>query len=610
MENKHQYRLKELFGHYKMLIGIIAKEAPRMVAGTFAAAVLSGFATTAAVFAGGHIFDDGLKVAAGTLTFGQYIPYIILFLLASVIPDLVVNAYVYGHVQERSQLILRTTYRGKMLQKLKRLKYAHFEDPASVKIMDMAFDHAEDSARHMFPMYVTREISSLVASAGLLWQFAQISPWLLPTLLAPFALDLFISAKRSFSVYDELQKYWDKERRYRRLGSYLRSRDYAKEQKLFGSSDFLIDTYQKRLNERNREYEKYYYFKHLKMRIASSWVTALATFGNAVFLLLLFIGGKASVGSFIALTLCVFGGLYDSLGGATIFFKASGFHIQFLDYYNQFFALSEDPESECAELPGDYEIEFRNVRFAYPNTGREILKGLSFKVRAGEKVSVVGENGEGKTTMIKLLLGLFEPDGGEILLGSKPLTSYSAERRSEIFAPIFQDFMRYSIPLRENIAVGHIADIENGDVFKRACQKAKVDEFAPSLKDGYDTLLGRDFKGGVDLSGGQWQRIALARAFMGDKPVLLLDEPTSQLDPIAESHLYAEFAEMTEKKSAIFITHRLASTMITDRILVISEGKIAEEGTHSELMAAGGIYARMFNAQKQWYENGKEAAVS
>jgi ATP-binding cassette subfamily B protein len=372
MENKHKYKLKELFKHYKMLIGIIAKEALWMVVGTFAAAILSGLATTAVVFAGRHIFDDGLKVAAGTLTFGQYIPYIVLFLLASVIPDLVVNAYVYGHVQERSLLILRTTYRGKMLQKLKRLKYAHFENQDSIKIMDMAFDHAENSARHMFPMYVMWEISSLIASIGLLWQFAQITPWLLLTLLAPFALDLWISTKRSFSVYDEMQKYWDKERRYRRLGGYLRSRDYAKEQKLFGSSDFLVDTYQKRLNERNREYEKYYYFKHLKMRITSSWVTGLAILGNAVFMLLLFIGGKASVGAFIALTLCLFGGLYDSLGGATIFFRASGFHIQFLDFYNKFFALSEDPESECAGLPNDFEIEFKNVRFAYPNTDREI----------------------------------------------------------------------------------------------------------------------------------------------------------------------------------------------------------------------------------------------
>ena len=204
----------------------------------------------------------------------------------------------------------------------------------------------------------------------------------------------------------------------------------------------------------------------------------------------------------------------------------------------------------------------------------------------GEKLSIVGENGEGKTTMIKLLLRLFEPDRGEILLGGQPIGSYSRKTLTAIFGPVFQDFNNYSITLRENIGVGFVDQLHDEDRIEYAARKGKVDQFAGDLPHGYDTILGRDFEGGVDVSGGQWQRIAIARAFMGDKPVLLLDEPTSQLDPIAESQLYREFAEIANGKTAVFITHRLASTMITDRILVIQAWR-RDTGRHPR--AADGV---------------------
>ncbi len=222
----------------------------------------------------------------------------------------------------------------------------------------------------------------------------------------------------------------------------------------------------------------------------------------------------------------------------------------------------------------------------------------------------MGENGEGKSTMIKLLLGLFVPDKGEILLNGKPLLSYSSEARSRMFGVVFQDFVKYDISFRENVQVGDISN-HSEEAFREAVEKSGLTEVLAKLPNGADTLLGREFENGVDLYGGQWQRIAMARAFLGDKPALILDEPTSQLDPIAESDLYTEFAEMSAGRTTIFITHRLASTMITDRILVISEGRIAENGPHDQLVKTGGIYARMYEAQKQWYvkEEGQVTAV-
>ena len=315
------------------------------------------------------------------------------------------------------------------------------------------------------------------------------------------------------------------------------------------------------------------------------------------------------MGALVALTMMVFSSLPTHLNDMTSIITWAGYHIQFTDYYDKFFALSEDgAPGKAVPAPETFDIEFRDVWFRYPG-GEDnpyILKGLSFHLAEGEKISIVGANGEGKSTMIKLLLGLFEPERGQILLGGRPIEQYTREQRNRVFAPVFQDFMRYSISLRENIAVGDIELLRDESAILAAAEKGQAKKIADGLKDGMDTLLGRDFEGGVDLSGGQWQRIALSRAFMGDKPILLLDEPTSQLDPMAESRLYSEFHALAEGKTAIFITHRLASTMITDRILVLSDGRVSEEGNHEQLMQCGGLYRAMFDAQRKWYDHAEE----
>jgi ATP-binding cassette subfamily B protein len=397
-----------------------------------------------------------------------------------------------------------------------------------------------------------------------------------------------------------METYWNRERRYAILSGFLKSRAYLRENKLFGASGYLIDTYKTRLNARNREYEKFY-FKYLKRLFTTHNITKIAPIANVIILLILFVHGQMSVGLFISLTLLMFGDMYAFLNGSTFVFRWSGYHINFFDYYHKYFSLSDDQQAETETLPPKHDIEFRDVWFRYPNTDRDILKGLSFKINDGEKVSIVGKNGEGKTTMVKLLLGLFTPDRGQILIDGKSLFQYSAKARSQIFGTVFQDFVRYSISVKENVVLGDIDAIDNQEVLDNAIKKAKADAFINDLPGKENTLLGRDFEGGIDISGGQWQRIAIARAFMGDKPVLILDEPTSQLDPVAESNLYSEFAGMANNKTAIFITHRLASTMITDKIFVIADGNVTENGTHDQLMKLGGLYAGMFEAQKQWY---------
>ena len=306
--------------------------------------------------------------------------------------------------------------------------------------------------------------------------------------------------------------------------------------------------------------------------------------------------------------MALFGSLFSKscLNGLVQVVRTSGQYVNAFGFYDKYFGLSEEAYGEEDAMPERFEIEFDRVSFAYPGTERKILDGMSFKIAHGEKISIVGENGEGKSTMIKLLLGLFEPDSGEIRIGGKPLKRYSRSVRENLFGAVFQDFAKYGITLGENVGVGSPEKLGDKGAVLEAMRKAKADGIAEGLPQGADTLLGREFEGGVDLSGGQWQRIAIARAFMGEKPILILDEPTSQLDPMAESRIYSEFAEMAEGRTSVFITHRLASTMITDRIIVIAGGKAVESGSHEELMARGGLYAEMFEAQKRWYLKGEE----
>lgn len=597
--------MKRILIAYKDLLGIIFADAPIMVIVTFVCAIVSGLLTPLGVYVNQNVFDGGLAVANGELAFGDYSIFLILFVIVAILPN-ILGGITYNYVQPRSLLILRTTYKARMLKKLKTMKYEHFESEASNEIIDKAYHRAENSARHLWPMYVNSWLSSVVASIGTLYYVFNVRWWMLLTVLIPFILETYMASKNNYNIYTELETYWKKERKYSTLGWYLRSREFSKELKAFGNSDYLIDTYKNRLNERNRDYERYY-FKNLRKILLGGNITKIASIVNVIILLLLFVNKEMTVGLFIAMTSLMFGGVYGSLGGCAFIFKWAPFHINSYDYYDKFFNLSDESEGTQTELPNSFDIEFKDVWFRYPGTEKDILKGLTFKINNGEKASIVGENGEGKSTMIKLLLGLFTPDRGEILVGGKRLDDYPLSVRTKIFGAVFQDFHKYSITVKENIGIGNIDEINDDDKVKVAAKKGKADEFAEKYEHQYDTLLGRDFDGGVDISGGQWQRIAISRAFMGNKPILLLDEPTSQLDPMAEANLYKEFSDMVENKTAVFITHRLGSTMITDRIFVINDGRIAETGSHAELMSEDGIYSRMFNAQKQWYKKETEA---
>ena len=257
----------------------------------------------------------------------------------------------------------------------------------------------------------------------------------------------------------------------------------------------------------------------------------------------------------------------------------------------------EEPKQEASE-PGNMEID--NVWFRYPNSDTYILRGITFTVNAGEQIAIVGENGSGKSTLAKLILGFYEPEKGTIRYNGVDVSTMTGEQRKKIYGVVFQDYARYEITLRENLAFDNLEDQTDEEEYSKALRAAGGDKILIDCKD-LDAVFGKKINGGIDLSNGQWQKLAIARVLYHNAAFTVLDEPSSAADPLAEVEIYRQYAEMTEQASGILITHRLGSTQFCDRILLLKDGGIAEEGTHDSLIAKGGIYAKMYQMQKEWY---------
>ncbi|MDE2816319.1 MAG: ATP-binding cassette domain-containing protein, partial [Chloroflexota bacterium] len=246
-------------------------------------------------------------------------------------------------------------------------------------------------------------------------------------------------------------------------------------------------------------------------------------------------------------------------------------------------------------------IEVRNVSFTYPGTERKVLENVSFRVGQGESVALVGHNGAGKTTLVKLLCRLYDPAQGAILLDGTDLREHDLGNLRENITAIFQDYARFHLTAAQNISIANLARMDDRSAIVQAAEQGGADEVIARLPKGYDNQLGREFEEGAELSIGEWQKLALARAFFRDAQILILDEPTAALDVQAEYEVYQKFRELTQGRSTILISHRFSTVRMADRIIVLEDGAIAEEGSHAELMAQGGTYADLYSKQASWY---------
>jgi ATP-binding cassette subfamily B protein len=393
----------------------------------------------------------------------------------------------------------------------------------------------------------------------------------------------------------------------RRQIDYLRvlgaSKESAKELKLFGLAGFLTGRYAQLSHD--------IYTQNVGLATRRLWAGALLSllttsgyYGAYAYVIYRAVAGDLTVGSMTFLAGAI-AGASNSIQTIFSTFSSIADQALFLTDLLEFFAVNPKLESKPNALPAPRPIRdgfvFDRVSFSYPGASRLVLNNLSFRVGPGERIALIGENGEGKTTIVKLLTRLYDPTAGRILLDGVDLRDYSIEDLCGETGVIFQDFMRYEMPARDNIAVGRIELINDTESIRLAARKSVAEPAINRLPRGFEQMLGRRFEGGVDLSGGEWQKIALARAYLRDAQVLVLDEPTASLDARSEYEVFQRFADLTDGKIALLISHRFSTVRMADRILVLENGRIAEEGSHDKLIALGGRYCGMFELQAAGY---------
>lgn len=482
-----------------------------------------------------------------------------------------------------------------------RLDIASYEDPVFYDKLERA--RVQGTDRLGMIQAIGRGLQQIITSVTLAAGIFVYSPWLLLVLIAAVVPAFLGESHFAFLGYSLAFS----QTPVRRQLDYLRvlgaSKDSAKELKLFGLGPFLTAQF--------RGLSKGIYQQNVSLAKRRLWAGSLLSllstsgyYGTYAWVIYQTVAGHLSVGVMTFLTGAIAGA---STNIQLTFSTFSGIADQalFLTDLLEFFgvrpAVRSRPDAVLAPRPISRGFEFRNVSFVYPGTARLVLKSLNLRLEPGERIALIGENGQGKTTIVKLLTRLYDPSEGQILLDGVDLRDYNLEDLCGQIAVIFQDFMRYDFTAAENIAVGQIREQRNRLEIEAAARKSLADGVIARLPRGYEQMLGRRFEGGVDLSLGEWQKVALARAYLRDAQLLILDEPTASLDARSEHEVFERFAELTADKMAVLISHRFSTVRMADRILVLEDGRIAEEGNHAQLISRRGRYSEMFELQAASY---------
>jgi ATP-binding cassette, subfamily B, bacterial len=476
-----------------------------------------------------------------------------------------------------------------------------FENPEFYDKLERA--RRQTTGRTVLMSQVLSQLQDIITILFLGTGLVVFNPWLILILfiaVIPSFLGETHFNQRTYSLTTS----WTPERRELDYLRYIGASDEtAKEVKIFNLAGFIADRFSSLSHK--------YFLANRKLALSrASWgsilsaVGTLAYYGAYVFILLQTISGLITVG-----TLTFLAGSFDRmrnmLQNVMNRFSRIAEQALYLQDLFDFFEIKPLIVSKPGTVPIPSPIQqgftFENVSFKYPGSDRWAVRNLSFHLKAGEKLALVGENGAGKTTLVKLLARLYEPTEGRILLDGVDMRDYDLKELRNAIGIIFQDYIRFQLKASENIAIGNIGQLDEMGLIEVAAQKSLADTVVEELPNKYQQILGKRFAGGIELSGGQWQKVALARAYMRDAQLLILDEPTSALDARAEHEVFLRFSELIEGKTAVLISHRFSTVRMADRILFLENGQMKELGSHEELLERGGLYAELFRLQAKGY---------
>ena len=562
--------------------------------------IINAFSPVVILWVGKLIIDEIItQINTSPADYEQLWNYVLLEFIIIIIADIINRGIAIsdGLLGDKYNIISSE----KMIRKTSKIDMAQLEDSEFYDKLERARQQTQGRVGLMSTSL--SQLQSLISISTLIAGLVYFQPMLI-VLLALSIIPLFINEIRFSGQQYSLSRSWTAERRELDYLRYIGANDKtAKEIKLFGLTDFIASRF-KKLSEEYYQINKKLTIKRSAYSAVFNILGVVCYYAAYLVIIKSVLDGQITVGELTFLS-ASFNRLRNSLQSFfTNFTQITQRALYLKDYFDFIDLEIPDAQKSFLELPQAITqgFELVNVHFGYPESEHEVLKGVSFKLKAGEKMAFVGENGAGKTTLIKLMLRFYEPTQGEILLDGVNINRYDKAHYQKMFGVIFQDFFRYEFTLCENIAVGAIDAVTDNHRIGQAAELSLASEVIDVLEEGVETQLGKRFKKGQELSGGQWQKVALARAYMKDAKVMILDEPTAALDAKAEYEVFERFIDLTKGKTSIIISHRFSTVRMADRILVLKNGKILELGTHDELMETPKLYAELFELQAQGYK--------
>jgi ATP-binding cassette subfamily B protein len=476
-----------------------------------------------------------------------------------------------------------------------------YEDPVFYDKLERARAQSTDRVQtiKIAGRLIQEAITTISLAAGIFFY----SPWLLLALFVCVVPAFMGETHFAFLTYSMSFQQTPARRELDYLRTVSGTKEGAKEVKLFGLAPFLVGRYS---DVADRLYNQTVGVARRKLTVGSllGLLGVAGYYGTYAFVIYETVHGSLSIGKLTMLAGAI-AAASTNIQAVFITFAEIANQALFMTDLLEFFAVRPKIQSQTGALAAPKRIqqgfEFKNVSFSYPGSSRVILKNVNFKLAPSERIAIVGENGQGKTTIVKLLTRLYDPTEGQILLDGRDLREYDLDSLWQQIGVIFQDFMRYEMTASANIAVGRIEERHNPFRIRAAANKSLAEQTIRKLPKGFDQVLGSRFEGAVDLSGGEWQKIAIARAYLRDAQLLILDEPTAALDARSEHEVFQRFSELTEGKMSLLISHRFSTVRMSNRILVLKGGEIAEQGPHDQLLKDGGHYAELFELQAANY---------